>query len=335
MLGNRQNHHLDGGNLGRQHQAVVVTVGHDDAANETGGHAPGGLEGVDTLVVLIGKGDVKCLGEAIAEVVGSTCLQSLLIMHHALDGVGGLGAVELFLVGLLAPGNGHGQHVLAEVGIQVQHLLSESLGLLCAGVHGMTLLPQKLPMAQEGTAGLLPTQHTAPLVILHRQIPMGLNDLCEMIAEQRLRGGTDAHSLFQFFVAAHGNPGALGGEAFYMVLFLLQQAFRNQHGHIDILHAHLFEFGIHDALDVLPDRIAIGAVNEYALDGGIVNELRLFAHVGVPLGEVHLHVGDLLNFFILCHDFHPLRLVYQMYLIYYSTFVNRMPLFFQGFFAIL
>ena len=293
------------------------------------------MEGVDPLVVLVGKRNVKRLGKAISEEVGSTCLQRLLIVHHALDGVGGLCAVELFLVGLPAPGNRHGQHILAEIGVEVQHLLGKSLGLLGAGVHGMAFLPQKLPMAQEGPAGLLPAQHTAPLVILHRQIPVGLNDLGEMIAKQCLGGGTDAHSLFQLFIAAHGNPGTLGRKAFYMVFFLLQQAFRNQHGHIDILHAHLFEFGIHDALDVFPDCIAIGAIDEYALDGGIVNELRLFAHIGVPLGEVHLHIGDLLYFFILCHDFHPLRLVYQMYLIYYSTFVNRMPLYFQGSYAIL
>ena len=77
VLGHRQDHHLHRCDLGGQHQTVVVTVGHDDAADETGGYAPGGLVGVGTLIVFIGKGDVKSLGKAVAEVVGGACLEGL------------------------------------------------------------------------------------------------------------------------------------------------------------------------------------------------------------------------------------------------------------------
>ena len=53
----KEDDHLDRREAGRQNQAVVVTVGHDDAADNAGAHAPGGLVGVPQLVVLIGKGD--------------------------------------------------------------------------------------------------------------------------------------------------------------------------------------------------------------------------------------------------------------------------------------
>ena len=59
MLGHGDDDHLGGGDLGGQHQAVVVAVGHDHAADEPGGHTPGGLEGVVGLVVLAGEGDVE------------------------------------------------------------------------------------------------------------------------------------------------------------------------------------------------------------------------------------------------------------------------------------
>ena len=301
-------HHddLDGGDLRGQHQAVVVAVGHDDAADQTGGHAPGGLVRIDPLVVGVGEGDVEGAGEAVAEVVGGAGLQGLAVMHHALDGVGGLGAVELLLLGLLAPGHGHGQHVFAEVGVDVQHALGLLHGLLGGGVHGVALLPEEFAVAQEGAGGLLPAQHAAPLVVHLGQVPVGLDDIFIVLAEQGLGGGTDAVALLELVAAAHGDPGALRGKALHVVLFLLQQAFGDEHGHVDVFSAGLFELNVHQPLDVFPDGVAVGAIDEHALDGGIVDELRLGAHVGVPLGKILLHVGDSFDFHLFCHDFlHP------------------------------
>ena len=138
---------------------VVVAVGHNDAADQTGGHAPGGLVGIGLLIVLIGELDVKRLAEAIAEIVGGTGLQRLPVMHHALDGVGSLSTVELFLVRLLTAGNRHSQNVLAEVRIDIQHGLSELHRLFCGGMNGMALLPQEFPVTQERTGSLLPRIH--------------------------------------------------------------------------------------------------------------------------------------------------------------------------------
>ena len=233
-------------------------------------------------------------------------LQRLAVVHHALDGVGGLGAVELLLLGLAAAGDGHGQHVLAEVRVQVQDPLGEGLGLLGGGVHGVALLPQKFPVAQEGTAALLPAQHAAPLVIAHGQIPVGLDDILEMLAEQGLGGGADAVALLQLLAAAGGDPGALGSKALHMILLLLQQALGDQHGHVDVLHAALLELRIQNVLHILPDRIAVGTVNKQTLDGGVVNELRLFAHIGEPLGKVDLHIRDLLDLLFFRHENVPL-----------------------------
>ena len=69
MLRDRQNDKLDRGNRGRQHQTVVVAVGHNDRADETGGHAPRGLVDVLELIILIGELDIKRSGKAVAEIV--------------------------------------------------------------------------------------------------------------------------------------------------------------------------------------------------------------------------------------------------------------------------
>ena len=71
MLGDGQDNHLNGRDLRRQHQTVVVAVGHDDTADQTGGNAPGSFVGIGLLVVLVGELDLESLGETVTEIVGS------------------------------------------------------------------------------------------------------------------------------------------------------------------------------------------------------------------------------------------------------------------------
>ena len=61
------------------------------------------------LVVAAGKGDVVSLAELVAKVVAGAALQGLAVLHHGLDGIGGLGTGKLFLVGLAALHHGDGQ----------------------------------------------------------------------------------------------------------------------------------------------------------------------------------------------------------------------------------
>ena len=183
-------------------------------------------------------------------------------------------------------------------------------GLFLGGVHGVALLPQELPVAQEGAAGLLPAQDGAPLVVQLGQVPVGVDDVLIVLAEQGLGGGADAVALLQLLAAAVGHPGALGGEALHVVLLLLEQALGDEHGQIHVLVAGLLELLVQGVLDVLPDGVAVGAVDEHALDGGVVDELRLPAHVGVPLGEVHLHVGDLLHLLLVGVLSHVVSVLY-------------------------
>ena len=147
-------------------------------------------------------------------------------------------------------------------------------------------------MMLEGTAGLLPAQHAAPLVVQLGQIPPGVDDVPVVLAEQGLAGGPDAQPLLQLLAAAGGHPGALGGKALHVVLLLLEEALGDQHGHVHVLVAGLLELVVQHPLDVLPDGVAVGAVDEDALDAGVVDELRLGAHVGEPLGKIHVPGGD-------------------------------------------
>ena len=97
----------------------------------------------------------------------------------------------------------HGQHVFAEGGIALQNHLRLADRLFGCGVDGVSLLPQKLPVTQEGAGGPLPPQHAAPLVIKHRQVAPGVDDPAPVITEKCLGGGADAQLLLQLLAAAH------------------------------------------------------------------------------------------------------------------------------------
>ena len=144
----------------------------------------------------------------------------------------------------------------------------------------MTLLPQKFHGSQEGTCCFFPTNNGAPLIIQLGQVSVGLHDVCIMLAEQGFGSGTDTNAFLQLLFAAVGYPCNLGRKAFYMIFFLLQQAFGDEHRHIYIFYACFLEAVIQLSLQKLPDGIAIGAVDEHALDGGVVDQFRLLAHVG-------------------------------------------------------
>ena len=302
VLGHRHHDHLDGGDARGQNQAAVVPVGHDDAADNAGGHAPGGLEGVLLLVVLVGEGNIELTGKTVAEEVAGAGLKRLLIVHHALDGVGVHRTGKLLLVGLIAPDHRHGKIVLAKIRIHLKLVQGLLPGFLLGGVEGMAFLPQKLSASQKGAGGLFPAEHGAPLVIQHGQIAPGVYNMAPVVAEEGLGGGPDAQALGQLLAAAYSDPGALGGKALHMVLLLLEQALGDEHGHGDVLVSVTLEHSVQLMLNVFPDGVAVRAHNEAALDTGVVHQLSLGAHIGEPLGEIYLHVGDLFNFLVFCHN---------------------------------
>ena len=122
-----------------------------------------------------------------------------------------------------------------------------------------------------------------------------------MIAEHGLGGGTEGKALLELLAAAHGDPCHLGRKAVDELTLFFQKALRDEHrhGHIDV--PGLFKLCVHDLLHILPDGVAIGAQDRKALDGGILHQLRLAADIGIPLGKIDLHIGDLLNFLVFRH----------------------------------
>ena len=251
-------------------------------------------------------------------------LQRLVILHETLDGIRRLRTRELFLFGLLAGYDGDGEDVFKEVGVAVQLLLRLVNGLLGCLVDGVALLPPELSRAQERAGRLLPADDGTPLVIEHRQFAVSLQHARPMIAEHCLGRRTEGQTLFQLFAAAHRDPRDLGRKAVDQFAFFFQQTLGDQDRHRNVFMAGLLELRVHDTLDVFPDRVTIGTQDRKALDGRILDQFCLAADIGVPLGKIDLHIGDLLDFLFFRHIASSFRKYFFSQWNYFITLVKRL-----------
>lgn len=89
---------LDGSEAWGADEAVVVAVGHDEGADESGGDSPAGGVDVFEFPVLVLEGDVEGFGELLSEVVRGSGLDGAKVLGHGLDGVGVVGTGEFFAI---------------------------------------------------------------------------------------------------------------------------------------------------------------------------------------------------------------------------------------------
>lgn len=202
--------HLDGGEAGREDEAPIVPVGHDDGPDEAPGEAP--ARGVDVLhlEVPVLELDVKGAGEVLPQVVAGARLEGLAVFHQGLNGGGVDGPGELLLLGLQALNHGDGGVLPGEAGVDGEHPPHLLLRLLPGGVGGVPLLPQKLARAKERPRAHLPAHHVAPLVQELGQVAPAPDPLGPHVADDRLRGGADRQGLLQLLAPRVGDHGELG-----------------------------------------------------------------------------------------------------------------------------
>ena len=133
------------------------------------------------------------------------------------------------------------------------------------------------------------------------------------IGKQCFRSRPHTHALLQLLRAAMRHPGNLRRKSLDMILFLLQQALRNQARQVYILNTGLLEPSVQLLLDILPDRVTGRLDHHESLELRISRQLCLFDNVRVPLGEVLLHRSDLLDkLFFLCHAVFSLPVLFSL-----------------------
>ncbi len=264
----------------RKDQAVVVRVGHDQRADQARGGAPRRSPGI--LLAVIGGGvlDVERAREVLAQVMARPGLQRLAVLHHRLDRVGAKRAGELFALGLEPAQHRQRHHLLHEIRVDVmQDHQRLALGVRLVGVHRVTLLPQELNRAQEGTWTQLPAHDVGPLIDQQWQIAPRAHPLCEGCTDDRLGRGPHHQRLGQLLATGTRDLGHFGREALDMLGLLHQEAFGNEQRKVGVLRARLLDPLVKSALDSLPDRVAVRLDHHAAAHRRVFAQPRLIHDV--------------------------------------------------------
>ncbi len=116
--------------LGRQHEALIVAVDHDDCADHARGKSPGSRPAMLLHAGLIEVLHFKGLREILTEEMRRARLQGFAVAHHGFDGIGDVCACEFFGVGFLAGDYRDCGFVYGEVRVDVEHLARFVFGFL-------------------------------------------------------------------------------------------------------------------------------------------------------------------------------------------------------------
>ena len=297
-------HHLPWRDRGRDGEAVVVPVDHDDRADHPRADAPAGRVGQLQLAAGVLEADVLRAGEIGAEEVAGARLERLAVLHHRLDRVGRDGTGEALVLGLLASDDVDREAGLGKFAVHLEHLQRLVARLVGGGVSSMALLPEELAGAQEHPRAHLPADNVGPLVDEDGQVAPRLHPAREGGADHRLRGGADDERLLELrgrigdeaaravrYQPVVGNDRHLLGEALDVLGLLLEIGERDEEREIAILVAGRLDSVVEEALDPLPDAVTPGANDHAAAHARFLGEVGFGDDGLVPGGEIRL-AGD-------------------------------------------
>ena len=162
-------------------------------------------------------------------------------MHQRFDRIGILSTGKLLTLRLSSCDHRDRQILLHEIFVYVPHHLRALFRFLISCMDGVSLLPQEFSGTQEGSCGLLPSQHGTPLVPYFGKITVRLYRLAPYITEQSLRSRAYTEPLLKLLHPSMCHPRHLRRKAFNMILLLLKKTLRNQNREIDILYSRFFK----------------------------------------------------------------------------------------------
>ena len=305
------NDDFNGGELGRKHEALVVAVGHDEGANESGADAPRRSPNVRLPPLLVRERHVERLGEVLAQEVGGAGLQGFAVLHERLDAVRVLGAREALALGLHALDDGHRHEVLREVGVDLEHLLGFFDGLVLGRVGRVAFLPEEFCGAQEQARAHLPAHHVGPLVHEEGKVAVALDPALVGVPDDGFGGGANDEFFLEFGVGVdHHSPSvgvvlqtvmrhhrALLGEALHMRRFLAQVALGDEQREVGVDVARVLEHAVKHVLHPFPNRKPVRLDDHAPLHVAVLGEVRLHNELVVPFAVVFFAGSELAGHF--------------------------------------
>ena len=105
--------HLNGSQLRRQYQTVVIGMRHDECAHQTGGYSQEVAQAYSNLLSLL-INCIKCLSEVLPQEMRRAALQSFPVLHHGFDGISVQSTGKTFCLRFSRLHYGHGLYCSAK-----------------------------------------------------------------------------------------------------------------------------------------------------------------------------------------------------------------------------
>lgn len=283
----RKDDRLEFAHFRRDYQPPVIRMAGNDAPDGTGGKPPGSIPRMGQCPVPVLVFHSETFHESLPEQMGRADLEGPSVAHHRFEGVSGVRSGEFFARRLPAGDAADGHDILDRLDIDLpEDVERERIRLGPVFMESVAFLPVEFGGSEERAGALFPSEHGYPLVVEHRQIPVGLEFVLEKIAEQEFGSRTDGERFFEGFPSSDGDDGEFRRESFHMVLFPFEKAHRDQHREIDVLDAEPVEFLLHGLLDAGPHGHGFRKERDAAWGWGILKQVAGFGDVEVPLGIV-------------------------------------------------
>ena len=159
----RQNDNVLRRELRRQHEAVIIAVGHDERSDEPRRNAPR-RRPRELLFAFLGKVfDARGLREVLPQEVRRAGLECLLVLHHGFDRIRVDRAGEALPRAFFALDDGHGHRLARERLVDVEHAHRLFARFLLARVRGVAPLARGTRRCAKTSAFASPSERRWPI----------------------------------------------------------------------------------------------------------------------------------------------------------------------------
>src|SRR5262249_11532918 len=130
-------------------QPLIITMRHDEAADQPRRNAPARCPGILQLALAALELHAKSLGKILTQEMAGSPLKRPSILHHRFNAECVDCTGELLALALRSGEYGHRHPVLGKCAVNLQHLMRFFFRLFLRGMGGVAFLPEELGSAQK------------------------------------------------------------------------------------------------------------------------------------------------------------------------------------------
>ena len=244
---------------------------HDQTSHQPRAYPPRSRIHILKFIIFIREFYIKGLCKVLTEVVGSSRLKCLKILHHWFKSIGLNCTCKFFMFRFFSFVMIHCHKMRNKIWIHFHHFSRFNIGFFSCSMSRMSFLPEKFCTPEENSRSHLPSHHICPLIYKEWQITMWFNPISITISDNRFWSWSDNQLFLQFRLRIYDNPFAIFiifqpivrhdrtffGKSLYMVCFFTKKRFWDKKWEVGILMPGCLKHRIKHISNIFPDRVSI------------------------------------------------------------------------------